>query len=77
MGITPDTTCVLVFLKLPEVCHRTGLSRSELFRRVSANEFPAPVKLGTRSSVWPAHEIQAWGAARIAERDALSNGLLS
>lgn len=59
----------LTLLRLREVCRRTGLSRSEIYRRTASGNFSAPVKLG-RVSCWPDHEVAAWCAARIAERDA-------
>lgn len=60
----------LALLRLPEVCRRSGLSRSEIYRRAQQGGFPSPVKLGERASAWPAHEIDAWCAERIAARDA-------
>ena len=41
-------------LRLPEVLERTGLSRSTLFRRMRAGEFPQSVKLGRgqQSGCW-------------------------
>lgn len=33
----------LILLRLPEVCRRTGYSRSEVYRRVHAGTFPAPI----------------------------------
>lgn len=60
----------LSLLRLREVKARTALSGSEIYRRIAAGTFPAPVKLGERASAWPGHEISAWCAARIAERDA-------
>ncbi len=59
----------LVLLKMSEVRQRTGLGRSEIYRRIAMGVFPRPVKLGARASAWPAHEVEAWAAARIAERD--------
>lgn len=59
----------LSLLRLREVTRRTGKSRSSVYRDVAAGTFPAPVKLGERASAWPEHEISAWCAARIAERD--------
>jgi prophage regulatory protein len=47
----------------------TGLSRSEVYRRASAGEFPRPVSLGERQSRWREREVQTWIRARIAERD--------
>ena len=57
-------------LRLPEVKARTGHSRSEIYRRIAAGDFPAPVKIGERASAWPEHEVSAWCEARIAARDA-------
>lgn len=62
--------CLGVLLRLPVVRARTGLSRSEIYRRVQSGLFPAPVKLGERASAWPESEVAAWCQARIAERDA-------
>ena len=60
----------LTLLRLREVCRRTCKSRSEIYRRIAAGEFPEPVKLGERASAWPEHEVTAWIASRIAARDA-------
>lgn len=60
----------LTLLRLHEVCRRTGKSRSEIYRRIAAGDFPKPVKLGERASAWPEHEVSAWIADRIAARDA-------
>ena len=59
----------LSFMRLPQVKARTGLSRSEIYRRIRAGTFPAPVKLGTRASAWAESEVLDWCGARIAERD--------
>ncbi len=56
--------------RLPTVKARTGLSRSEIYRRVQAGTFPAPIKLGERASAWDSREVARWIADRIAERDA-------
>jgi prophage regulatory protein len=60
----------LVLERLPQVKARTGLSRSEIYRRIAIGDFPAPVKLGQRASAWGKHEVDAWISQRIAERDA-------
>lgn len=59
-------------IRLPEALARTGLSRSGLYAAVAAGTFPKPVKLGlnARAIAWPASEIDAWIADRIAEREA-------
>ncbi|MUV15438.1 helix-turn-helix transcriptional regulator [Noviluteimonas gilva] len=63
-------TATNVLLRLPQVKARTGLSRSEIYRRISSGDFPAPVKLGERASAWPENEVTEWCEARIAARDA-------
>jgi predicted DNA-binding transcriptional regulator AlpA len=50
------------------VCGRTGLRPSTIYGMVREGKFPPPVKLG-RSSRWVSSEIDAFIAARIAERD--------
>lgn len=60
----------LILERLPQIKARTGLSRSEIYRRIALDEFPAPIKLGVRASAWSKHEVDAWITQRIAERDA-------
>ena len=47
----------LTLLRLREVCRRTGKSRTDVYRRIAAGDFPQPVKLGERASAWPEHEV--------------------
>ncbi|WP_159016034.1 helix-turn-helix transcriptional regulator [Cognatiluteimonas profundi] len=70
--LTASATGALILERLPQVKARTGLSRSEIYRRIAANPptFPAPCKLGTRASAWSALEVDCWIADRIAARDA-------
>lgn len=56
-------------VRLPEVIRRTGISRSEVYRRISLGSFPKPLKLGTHASAFVEAEIAGWIAARIKERD--------
>jgi prophage regulatory protein len=44
----------------------TGYSRSTLYARIGEGLFPRPVRLGPRAVGWPATEIAAVNAARIA-----------
>jgi prophage regulatory protein len=53
-------------LRLPAVKSATGLSRSTLYLRISHGVFPKPVSLGGRAVGWPAQEVAALNAARIA-----------
>ena len=57
-------------LELPaHSLQRAGIGRSRAYELIARGEFPKPVKLG-RSSRFVSTEIDAWIAARIAERDA-------
>jgi prophage regulatory protein len=58
------------FLRRRDVVEITGLSRSQIDRLTRAGKFPGRVALGPASSAWVASEVEAWIAARIAERDA-------
>jgi prophage regulatory protein len=49
--------------RLPTVQSATGLSRSEIYRRIARKQFPAGVRLGLRSRAWRAADVQAWLAA--------------
>lgn len=66
----PQAPANLVLLRLPQVKAQTGLSRSELYRRIAMGVFPAPIKIGVRASAWSSAEIDRWIAERIAQRDA-------
>lgn len=80
--MTRNTTCPeslagLTLERLPQVRARTGLSRSEIYRRISTFQFPAPVKIGERASAWNSSEIDAWIVTKIAARDSAALGAKS
>jgi prophage regulatory protein len=53
-------------LRLPAVKESTGLSRSTLYLRIVHGVFTHSVSLGGRSVGWPASEVVALNAARMA-----------
>jgi len=53
-------------LRLPSVISESGYSRTTIYLRVSEKLWTRPVKLGARAVGWPAAEISALNAARIA-----------
>jgi prophage regulatory protein len=55
-------------LRLPDIKTITGLSRSTIYLRIEQGAFPKPVSLGGRAVGWPASEVAALNAARIAGR---------
>jgi prophage regulatory protein len=52
-------------LRLPSVITRAGLSRSTIYKKVSAGEFPKPIRLGDRAVGWVESEIDDWLTALI------------
>lgn len=52
-------------LRLPSVIDQVGLQRTAIYDRINDGLFPAPIKLGPRVSVWPAHEVEACNDAII------------
>ncbi len=57
---------ISTILRLPAVKAETGYSRSTIYLRISQGLWPRPVNLGPRSVGWPASEVAAINAARIA-----------
>lgn len=53
-------------LRLPSVKTESGYSRSTIYLRITQGLWPKPVSLGARAVGWPAHEVGALNAARIA-----------
>src|SRR3954454_2982663 len=55
-------------LRRKQIEQRTGYSRSTLYRHIAEGLWPRPVKIGARAVGWPAIEVAALNAARIAGR---------
>lgn len=53
-------------LRRAEVQRDTGLSRSTLYRKIAASEFPAPIQLSEKSVAWVESEVASWIARTIA-----------
>lgn len=65
--MSPDTAQTPPrFLTHRAVVERTALSRTSLWRRVAAGDFPQPIRLGTQRLVWLESDVNAW-IARLAE----------
>lgn len=50
----------LCFIRLKEVLTICGKSRSSVYDSIKNGVFPAPVKVGGRSSAWIKSEIMQW-----------------
>ena len=44
---------------------RTGLSRSTIYAKIAAGEFPEPISLGARAVGWLSDDVEAWLVARV------------
>ena len=53
-------------LRRKQVQIETGYSRSTIYLRITQGLWPKPVSLGARAVGWPAGEVAALNAARIA-----------
>ena len=53
------------FLRLPEVKTTVGMSRSQIYRLIQLGQFPKPVKIGPRVSVWPDTVVKEWQEAKL------------
>jgi prophage regulatory protein len=47
-------------LRLPDVERLTSLRRSAIYLRVARGDFPEPLRISDRCSVWKEAEILAW-----------------
>jgi len=56
-----------VFLTLPEVCASIRLQKSWINEAIQRGDFPAPIHLTSRNTVWIESQVEDWKAARIAE----------
>lgn len=58
-----DQQEAIEIIRIREVCRMTGLARTTLWRRVSAGQFPAPLRLGgpgTKAVGWARSAVQDW-----------------
>lgn len=54
-----------VLLRLPMVMRITGLAKSTIYKLISQNQFPVPIKLSTRAVAWLWSEIDTWVSSRV------------
>jgi len=44
-------------VRLPELIKKTGLKRATIYKKIKQGLFPAPVKIGPKTSVWVESEV--------------------
>ena len=55
------------YLRRPEVEHRTGFKRCQIYAMIKLGNFPAPVKLSVRAVGWRETDIANWLESRGAD----------
>lgn len=56
-------------IRIDEVLHICGFSRSALYASIQKGDFPVQVKLSKKASAWLYSEILAWVNERVANRN--------
>ena len=73
---TPEADCSTVaapsrwpagsrVMRLREVCHLTGLSKTTIYKLGREGKFVPSISLGGASVGWPSHLVEAWLAERL------------
>ena len=58
-----------LFIRLPAVLQKVGMSKSFVYDLITQDKFPKPVKVSPRISCWVAAEVDQWVQDRIDTRD--------
>ena len=61
-------TTEISFLHINKVLSQTGLARSTLYKLISEDGFPKPVKITPKSSRWVSSEVDDWKLSRMEDR---------
>jgi len=59
-------------LRMPEVKQRTGLSRSAVYVKMKARQFPDSIRIEPRITAWLESEVDAWIDAQVLANRGLS-----
>lgn len=58
-----------LFIRLPEVRQRVGISKSQIYKLIAQDQFPKPVKVSHRISCWVVAEVEQWVQEQVDGRD--------
>ena len=47
-------------LRMPEVCAKTGLGKSTIYKKLTDGTFPPPIRLGPRAIGWKMRDVNDW-----------------
>lgn len=59
-----DEIYATMLMRLPKVIQMTGLARSTIYKLISDERFPPPLKLTQRAVAWRLLDIEQWIASR-------------
>ncbi|MDU6416541.1 AlpA family transcriptional regulator [Mixta calida] len=54
-------------IRMSETMRRTGYGKAWIYRLISQNKFPKPIKIGSRSIAFVESEVDEWINQRISE----------
>lgn len=60
MPTTTPATASERAVRIREVMQRVGISRTQIYRLIQRGDFPAPVRLSDRISIWRQKDIDEW-----------------
>ena len=53
------------FNRMTELKDKVALSRSQIYKLIQQGEFPEPIKLGKKISVWTDSEVEEWMSSKL------------
>ncbi len=56
------------FIRMSDLKQKVGLSRSKIYRLIQQREFPGPIKIGSKVSVWIDTEVEEWMSRQMPTR---------
>lgn len=62
----------LKLLNIAQVCEKTSMSKSTVYRRMETQLFPQSVAVGTRNVAWLEHEVDEWIVGQMELRKGLT-----
>lgn len=68
MSATIPTSTPASILRLKDLQQRIKLSRSTIYAKIAAGDFPSPITLGPRAVGWLESDIQKWITSRILKK---------
>ena len=54
-------------LRIQDVCKKTGLKESTMYKLIREKSFPRGVRLTSRSTGWPSDVVENWVTSKIEE----------